>query len=583
MLYRASTHGNQLQKYFIITLFAMTTAAVLTAAFSVNHVVTISAEEELPDKDALTTSIKSQANEEVKNSLSGSSSGSSTNVTNTGDDAEVSNSNESNTDASVNNTNTANVSQTINADANTGYNEASRNISFGGNAGVINTGDASVNVIGVVNANSNTTGINGGGGYGSGETDIVNTGDDFSSNTSNSNNTRIAGTNNNSATIYQAANTSANTGNNVADRNISFGGSAGVINTGNAYTTVSFLTTANQSVMIIGGIDDGRGGPGSGATIITTGDRYRGRMGQSTTTNIDVNNHNTAVLNQNTNVVADTGYNDSSRGISKGGDAGVINTGDARISLYLLAEANNNSTEIDGSYYPYYSPLSVVNTGENSEFSSETETDTDIKVNNNNTASVNQTADLIANTGHNTANRNISFGGDAGVINTGDAVIEACMVADVNNNDTQIAYAVGGVDHTPTPWPSTTPTPTSTTDPGGSPDPTATPTPKPSNNSNNNNSDSDGQGGHNSSSNSDNSDDSSNSEGIAPQAEERTLGRGGINLDPGEVLGTIHEIIPETFAAAGSLNWIGLLKAFAVLGLGYTLGSYRQSKFRSTN
>ena len=379
-----------------------------------------------------------------------------------------------------------------------------------------------MNVIGVVNANSNTTGINGGGGYGSGETDIVNTGDDFSSNTSNSNNTRIAGTNNNSATIYQAANTSANTGNNVADRNISFGGSAGVINTGNAYTTVSFLTTANQSVMIIGGIDDGRGGPGSGATIITTGDRYRGRMGQSTTTNIDVNNHNTAVLNQNTNVVADTGYNDSSRGISKGGDAGVINTGDARISLYLLAEANNNSTEIDGSYYPYYSPLSVVNTGENSEFSSETETDTDIKVNNNNTASVNQTADLIANTGHNTANRNISFGGDAGVINTGDAVIEACMVADVNNNDTQIAYAVGGVDHPN--LDSTTPhLPRLLT--GGSPTRQLHQHRNPATTQITTIVTAMAKGGHNSSSNSDNSDDSSNSEGIAPQAEERTLGR----------------------------------------------------------
>lgn len=476
--------------------FVTTTCIFLILLFSFSPIVNVDAGE-MPDKEQLTQQITSEAMAEI-NGSSNNNSDSSSKADNTGDDVKVSESSSSNSQTTVSNNNSATVNQVINAEANTGNNEASRNISFGGDAGVITTGNATTNTVAVVNANNSTTAISGSGGTGSsGSTSVTNTGSDSTFNTNNQANTTTAVTNNGTVTISQAANTVANTGNNVADRNISFGGNAGVITTGTASNNTSFLVSANnnKTVMLVGGA--GGNGPGSGASIyiLNTGNQSQYYGMSSLAQNAVVTNSNSAAISQSCGNVnycsADTGGNSSDRGIAFGGDAGVINTGDATVNLAMFAQANKNYNYLGlGGMLLGQSgqagQMDVVNTGDDSSFSNQSSSETSVAVNNNNYANVNQTANAYANTGNNTANRNISFGGDAGVINTGDATVNVAMVADVNNNKTVIKdeNAGGYPSPSPTTTPSPSPTPLVSPSPSPSvspsPSPTATPTPTPS-------------------------------------------------------------------------------------------------------
>jgi len=128
---------------------------ILTYIFSFSVLHTIIAEEAMPDTEALKSSIRQDAANQTNNIGASAT----TSIVNTGDDVNVDTSAQNNTRIEVNNQNTANINQNVNAVANTGNNTANRNISFGGNAGVITTGDAEVNVGLLAEVNKNVTKI----------------------------------------------------------------------------------------------------------------------------------------------------------------------------------------------------------------------------------------------------------------------------------------------------------------------------------------------------------------------------------------------------------------------------------------
>lgn len=574
------------QKPLNLLLAVVTTASFFTAYFSAHKILSVQAT--ILDRDEMATTIQNTANETVSTELSNSSSDSTATsnnensgdtVINTGDNTSTSNTTSNTSNTGVSTTNDATINQNISAEANTGYNEASRNISIGGDAGIIKTGDASVNTTGVVSANNTQAAIlNGSGGSGSGGS-LYNTGNDSSFSKSNTNSTATVLGTNNRATIYQGANTSANTGHNVADGNISIGGTAGQIITGAASTKTSYLVTANQTVMLVGGASNGNG-PGSGASIISTGDRHSSIISENNHRTIGLTTNNTANISQLCGVqmscTADTGGNTADRNINRNGDAGVIKTGDAYLSFKMFASANSTDTEIYGGSGTGGALMDIINTGNDSEFNSESSAELNVDVDTNNTANVDQNANLYANTGHNTANRNISFGGNAGVIETGDATIDACMVAEVNETKTVISLVESTPTPTatpapsptpkPTPKPTATPTPTPTPKPSASPTPgpshTPTPTPAPSVN-----------GG-----------------GVTPEhADSSTVVKAINNFvngigggENGQVLAATTGLVPSTFAETGlfSINWMGLLKTLIVFMIGYTLGSIRNTLVR---
>lgn len=407
--------------------------------------------------------------QEVTNQASGntgSNGGNNTDVVNTGGNADVDTSTSNDNNTTVNNNNNANVNQTVNAEANTGHNEAKGNISFGGHAGVIQTGDAVVNVDGSVSANNNTTGVSGGGSGTGNDTSVTNSGNGVSTTTHANGSTTTTVNNNNNATIHQSANADANTGNNDASGNIAIGGGmAGVILTGDAWVDIDFMTVANGSATLVGGSGNGDG-PGNGADIYitNTGGRFSGigRLYQRTSTL--VNNNNNAVINQNcgstepgeslkrdqraqdSGCTSDTGHNDSSNNIAWGADAGVIQTGDAIVDVSMNASANNNATGVSNGNGGVDNNTDVVNTGNNADVDTSAASETNTTINNNNNATVNQNVNAYANTGYNKANYNISFGGNAGIIQTGNAVVNVAMNADVNDNTTQVSGASASLD-----------------------------------------------------------------------------------------------------------------------------------------
>lgn len=385
-----------------------------------------------------------------------------TKVRNTGDNTNTNTTSNSNSTTGVNNQNNTDVNQTINAEANTGRNKANGNISINGTgAGVIQTGDATVNASGTVNAGSNTTAISGGSGSGGASSDVVNTGNNVSTTTTDNATTTTLVNNGNTTVIHQSANVKANTGDNEASGNIAIGGGpAGAIVTGNASTNTNFLVTGGGNVTLIGGTGNGSG-PGNGASIILANTGNYGRFTTTSNTNhyTVVNNSNRAVISQmcgrpisqrevlvdTAGCIANTGGNKSNGNINKNGDAGVINTGDAVLNVTLVADANNNSTGIQNTGAGGGGASSdVINTGDNVGVNTTSNANSTTQVNNTNSARVDQTVNARANTGDNEASGNISFGGCAGCITTGNATVNVNLVTNVNKNDTAIIGSGGG-------------------------------------------------------------------------------------------------------------------------------------------
>lgn len=372
-------------------------------------------------------------------------------------------------DTRIENENRAAVSQATTVNANTGNNEASRNISIGGNAGVIQTGDVGVVSQAAAGGNTNTTAVSGGGtpsagSSGGSSTNTVNTGDNVSAaaDTSNTNNTTVQ--NSNTATTNQTATVNANTGNNRADRNISIGGSAGVIQTGNVGVSTYYLAVPNRNATLIGGSNSNGDGPGSGASIqlANSGDNVHASSSASNTSTVGVQNLNESFVNQVTTVNANTGNNTANRNISFGGDAGVIYTGNIGVGVTYVVDGNQNRTAVDdgsGSGSGTSGDTDIVNTGDNVNANSNSSSNESTSVSNTNKTYITQTAFINANTGNNIANRNIAYGGTAGGIQTGSVGVNVQFLADFSRNTTYVhptttyylPSAVGQVVTSPTP------------------------------------------------------------------------------------------------------------------------------------
>lgn len=349
----------------------------------------------------------------------------------------------------VENTNNAAITQEANISANTGGNYTGRNISFGGDAGVIYTGNAQANVTASIIANQNETVINENGDGIATENIFYNTGDDTtSSQTATATKTTLVN-NTNQTVINQVTTASADTGNNITERNISFGGSAGSIVTGAAGTSVNYLVTTNdnKTVALVGGESEGNG-PGSGASIVvnSTGDTTTFSLYDQLQDLRTVNNTNTAQITQSCGThqstqqtcSAVTGGNTTVGSIAYNGDSGIIKTGNAYVVVDLLAAFNSSKTNINTNPIPAASQTDITNTGDTAAVETDASITTHTTATNTNTAQITQTVNAVADTGHNRTERNISFGGDAGVIYTGNALVDVFMGVLANSSPTSL-------------------------------------------------------------------------------------------------------------------------------------------------
>lgn len=436
--------------------------------------------QEVPNKEDLKNSIQQQVNAGIATANSDSTPPStppapttptpSSETVNTGDNNAVNNTSNDTTNTGINQQNNANIDQDVTARAVTGENTASRNISFGGNAGMIETGDATVNTSANVNANTNSARVmnenNGGTGNGAA---VVNSGDNNAFNSEENKQTTIVLGNGNTTTINQAVDAQAVTGNNHADRNIAIGnGAAGVIKTGNAAVNTNYMITANGNVALVGGTNDGNG-PGSGASIYiaNTGNFATAGMKENMSVFTLLDNRNSLHVTQTcgaanqreslldsldgrsqANCEAVTGYNSSNRGINTNGSAGIIETGDAVVNVGLSVAGNHNTASVENNGEGAGNNSTIVNTGDNNTFDTVSNSDQNTQINNSNDARIRQDINAKAITGYNTANRNIAFNGDAGVIKTGSATINVGLDVDVNSNTATVgdpgAHTQGG-------------------------------------------------------------------------------------------------------------------------------------------
>ncbi len=197
-------------------------------------------------------------------------------------------------------------------------------------------------------------------------------------------------------------------------------------------------------------------------SVINSGDNAFVSSSATETTNINVQNTNTAFVNQEVNATANTGHNSADGNISLGGTAATINTGAAVVDASLSTVANSNTTAISlPSGLATSNTTDIVNTGDNATVHTNTTSQTNIGVYNDNFAQVNQScggggsmlpvtglfqvngshhSGCNANTGHNTADDNI--GGAS--IQTGNATVLADFDTKVNKNQTYIGGYTGG-------------------------------------------------------------------------------------------------------------------------------------------
>lgn len=372
-------------------------------------------------------------------------------IINTGNNANVDAATSQSSNTSVSSDNQAAVNQGVKATANTGNNTANGNISFGGNAGTINTGDATVYSELVAAANNNTAAVSGNcpAIAGQGGT-VVNTGSNLNYDAGSSNNCTTTISNGNGAAINQVVNANANTGGNEAEGNIAIGGGlAGAITTGNATVGSMVVTRANSNVVLVGGASQ-NGGPGNGANIyiVNTGSNAAITDRRQLNTDTRVTNNNTALIDQHANLIANTGNNSSNGNINLNGDAGVITTGNAAVITENEVKANQNQTMVQNNANGLSgdNQTDITNTGDDLDADISSETNNSTTVQNTNTADVDQGVMVRANTGNNTANGNIAFNGDAGVITTGDALVVTSLETEVNSNQTLISETAPASD-----------------------------------------------------------------------------------------------------------------------------------------
>src|SRR5690606_22960276 len=203
------------------------------------------------------------------------------------------------------------------------------------------------------------------------QTEIINTGDDATIDVSTEDNNTTTVNNTNTAEVDQEGNEVANTGNNTANGNIgntSISTGAVIVNTEiitNANNNYTFIVDSNinglelfkQFVTTFLGIDwdDLVSGayaqnPNNSNTVslVNTGDNANIVAENVQNREVIVNNTNNANVNQQVNVVANTGNNTCTANV---GGCDIV-TGTATIWTQLIANLNNNFTFIGNVQLP---------------------------------------------------------------------------------------------------------------------------------------------------------------------------------------------------------------------------------------
>lgn len=351
-------------------------------------------------------------------------------------------------------------------------------INFGNNTGV----DLQTANFDIVDTRSEdliiTWPTSGWGGTGSGS---VNTGNGADSNnnanTNSSSNTSIDNTNNlnldNNVTLY------ANTGDNSADANMG----AGIIDTGDANIANNIINFLNNNIVagaqwllstvniygdMSGNIvlpreaDLSGCGCASDISAINSGNGSNSTNTTSSTSNdtLLVNNLNNAVINNNLGIDANTGNNSADKNMG----STSINTGNLDVNSNLVTVANTNTVgqgdtwwlvlvnnqgewtgkivganegdTIDGSGLTFgigpNGQIVALNSGNGADSNNNANTTSNntTTINNTNNAVINNNVNIVANTGNNTADKNMQ----GASITTGDVNVANNIVNFINNN-----------------------------------------------------------------------------------------------------------------------------------------------------
>ena len=240
----------------------------------------------------------------------------------------------------VTQSNTANIQNTVNADANTGKNDANRNTS---GTVLIDTGNATTDVAVSNMVNSNAAEVK----CCEGDVDVL-----ISENGDGSRNkvyldvnedaeeeglgTLVSQTN--SAKIDNDVDADSNTGKNDANRNT---GADVTILTGKATTEVDVVTQANANSASIKGNSDGAQ---LSLMIVGNGADTYNKIDLEYERSVWVDQSNSARVENHVDADADTGKNDANR--NTGGTV-MVDTGDAKVDVLVDNMINFNWAEVD--------------------------------------------------------------------------------------------------------------------------------------------------------------------------------------------------------------------------------------------
>jgi hypothetical protein len=263
-----------------------------------------------------------------------------------------------------------------------------------------------------------------------GETSLVNSGDDATINSAVNQTSILTIANTNTAETHQMVNASSNTGDNEVEGNIGGGGS---IVTGAALTQAALGVEGNTNVVGVA-MPMAQGWGGQSVDVVNTGDDATINSSWNELKQVTVANTNTANTHQMFFGSSNTGDNEVEENIGATG----IQTGAAATSAVMGVEVNKNTTTVNGmggALGLMGSTANLTNTGDDVTLNTAWNSTNVLTVANSNAAQTMQMMHANANSGDNESEDNIG----AGIIMTGPATATGQMHVDVNSNMTGIA------------------------------------------------------------------------------------------------------------------------------------------------
>ena len=234
--------------------------------------------------------------------------------------------------------NVANITNNVNADANTGGNDANKN--NGGNV-TIDTGNANTTVNVTNNANTNVASVDCCGVANNVSVNISDNAGDTTNNASLNltNNTTVY--QNNDAYVTNNVDADAKTGYNEANKN---NGGDVEITTGNATTNVSVNTTANVNSATIGSDNGSSSGGSLSLWIKDNGYGSTNDIAADLDNSVDLTQLNDAYVYNDVDADAKTGKNEANK--NNGGNV-LIDTGNATSKVVVDNNVNFNFADVD--------------------------------------------------------------------------------------------------------------------------------------------------------------------------------------------------------------------------------------------